>query len=328
MAIRPGRDVDNSIVDSPTQTMSKRQRRTADVRGNATTLYNPSTSKKTDSHTIQLLRGTAGSFAVNKRLARLLQQIFLPDAPILPHLESQNPALPFVVRAVSTTDELLTVARLRLSVYRVAAKGEEPPLESALDVEDFAANSQVLAAIDKETNEMIGTMRIAFSSRGPTTMEQLISLPEPWRHAPYAEARLLCVPKSENSRMVLLMLCKTFFKACRIEGVDNIIIGARRAMEPFYRILCFEDVSDPPMFFSPAANNMPHRILALRVSQLEQIWPQHDFTENLRRMFFVQQHEDIRLGRAAPLINPLSGMHPPSIAGKAIVVQPIARLAR
>ncbi len=256
-------------------------------------------------------------------LSRLLQQIFLPDGPIQPFLKSLNPVLPFAIRVVCSNDELIKVARLRLSVYRVDAD-----VENAIDVEDFSENSVVLAAFDKESEEVIGTMRVAFSSRGKTTMQNLAALPGLWGTLPYGEARLLCVPKSEHSRMVLLMLCKAFFQLCRTEGLDNIIIGSRRAMEPFYRILCFEDVATPPLYFSPPSNSMPHRILGLRVSQLEHIWSMHDNTGNLRHIFFAQKHADIELGGEDRVRNPLAVMKAPVIEGKTIELQSIASLVR
>ncbi len=232
------------------------------------------------------------------------------------------------MRIVQNNDDLLKVAQLRLAVYRLPSTGLTGNLERAIDADDYADNSVVLAAFDKITDDVIGTMRVSFSTRGKTTMQALADLPGFWGTMPYGEARMLCVPKSEHSRMVLLMLCKAFFQSCRIEGLENIIIGARRAMEPFYRILCFDDVRNPPLFFTPPTINAPHRILGLQVSKLESIWAQHETTEDLRHIFFTQRHADIDLGNSGPIVNPLSRSLPPTISGEVVKLQAIASLMR
>jgi len=252
----------------------------------------------------------------------------VPEAAIEPYLESLTPSLPFTIRPVRTHAELLDVARLRLEAYRISTIRSPEDLESAIDTEDYSENSVVLAAFEKATDKVIGTMRIGFSTRGKTTMKSLAKMPGHWGSRPYGEARMLCMLKSEHSRMVLLMLCKAFFGACRTEGLDNIIIGARRGMEPFYRILCFDDVRDPPLYFSPPSTDMPHRVLGLEVSRLEEIWGLHKSMSSLRRMFFDQTHSDIAMDDLPPVINPLAALSSPVILGRPVSLQAIASLVR
>ena len=186
---------------------------------------------------------------------RTLRNIFVPEGAIAPYLAEESPSLPFRISLVSDADTLLRIAQVRIESFRAGRHLTHEVASTAIDVEDYGENSLLFAAFDKSCDQILGTMRIAFSTRGATTMQRLAPLPGQWGKQPFGEARLLCVPKSPHSRMVLLMLCKAFFLASRIEDVDNFIIGARRSMEPFYRLLMFNDVSTPPLFFTPTSTN-------------------------------------------------------------------------
>ncbi|MGB7180694.1 MAG: hypothetical protein WBD51_02085 [Burkholderiaceae bacterium] len=260
-------------------------------------------------------------------MSRLRKQIFFPDAAFEPYLQTATPELPFVVRPVSDSDELLRIAEVRLAAYRIDLKNDLSVLSEAIDVEDYAENALVLAAFDKKSDDVLGTMRIAFSSRGPTTMQSVAGLPNEWNARDYGEARLLCVPKHEHSRMILLMLCKAFYLACRQQSIDHMLIGSRRAMEPFYEFLCFSDIADNPLFFTPPTHDMPHRIMSLRVDNLQHIWQNASERDLLSQMFFKQRHFDIQLGGAA-LQNPLSEMSAPKLAGETLRVSEMVVLVR
>lgn len=259
---------------------------------------------------------------------RTLRNIFVPQAAIAPYLEDDEPALPFRVALVSDPDVLLEIARVRIESFRTGRRLTHRVASAAIDIEDYSENALLFAAFEKATDRVIGTMRIAFSTRGTTTMQHLAPLPGHWGEQPFGEARLLCVPRSDHSRMVLLMLCKAFFLAARIEDVDNFIIGARRSMEPFYRLLMFRDVSDPPLFFTPPNLTRAHRVMGFNVRHAESIWAAGPDMAAMRRVFFEQKHHDIALPTDGRLVNPLAGLKPPVLDGLPVTPGKIVTLAR
>lgn len=263
-------------------------------------------------------------------MSRLGKKIFFPDEAFEPYLRSATPQLPFTVRPVTNSEELLRVAEVRLTAYRSNAANtgsDTRSLSDAIDIEDYAPNSVVLAAFDKGTDDILGTLRIAFSNRGATTMQSVAGLPDIWATRPYGEARLLCVPTHDQSRMILLMLCKAFYQACRKQEIDHMLIGSRRAMQPFYEFLCFSDIALEPVFFTPPNHDLQHRIMSLRIDDLEKTWQAAPGREVLKQIFFDQHHTDIALADADST-NPLHELPPPTFLGETLNVSDMVVLVR
>jgi len=241
-------------------------------------------------------------------------------------MDGREPQLPFVIRPVVNNEELLRVAELRLDAFRISLGDDPTKLGDAIDLEDYATNAAVLAAFDKVTGEIIGTMRLSFSSRGPTTMQSVTTFPNDWFVGTYAEARLLCVPKGRYNRIVMIMLCKAFYLACINEGIDSMLVGARRSMEPLYRFLRFDDVSNPPLKFVPPSHTMPHRVLSLPVNEVQSRWQQAGKRETLLHLFFEQYHADLRVSDLS--LNPLFGLSAPTVQGEVLEISQLVSLLR
>ena len=258
---------------------------------------------------------------------RILKNLFFPDDALAKYLSGTKPQLPFVVRPVSNNEELLRVAEVRLTAYRATPREDGSRIAEAIDQDDYAENALVLAAFAKETEDVLGTIRLAFSPRGPTAMNVVGGLPADWHKREFGEARLLCVPISEHNRVVTVMLCKAFYLACLQQDIATMLIGSRKAMEPFYRILGFDDISEPATFFRPPpSHTMAHRVMSLNIVGLQEHWLNMGDRDTLLRMFFDQEHADIQLGNS--YLNPLTGLDAPESEGKVLEVGARVQLVR
>ena len=68
--------------------------------------------------------------------------------------------------------------------------------------------------------------------------------------------------------------------------------------------------------------------MGFNVRNAETIWAKGPEMENMRRVFFEQQHADIDLSAEGPLLNPLAGLKAPLLNGAPVHPSKIVTLAR
>ncbi len=218
----------------------------------------------------------------------------------------------FEIRPATTRAELTDIATLRRSGYRL-------PGHAALPVEsiDFARHAVVLGAFDKQSNQVLGTMRVLLTGHGPSEVSEYINLPPIWQESSYVEARHLCVPRSEHALPVKILLCKALYLLAIEHDCFRAVIATRPALQGFYRLLHFDDLSTNPISFTPPSSRTEHRVMGLRLDTLKTEWRADAENDTLYRIFFEQQHADLRLPGNADVLNPLSNsrleaMFPPA----------------
>lgn len=209
---------------------------------------------------------------------------------IAPAEETQE-RLPFSLRVATCHEDLRKAVQIRHAAYArhvpdFAATLAQP---EATDLEPGVA---VLLAESRLDGTPLGTMRIQTNRYRPLSLEQSLELPDWLQDRPLAEATRLGITEERIGRVVKTALFKAFFQYCAQNGVDWMVIAGRSPIDRQYERLLFKDVY-PGRGFIPLrhAGGMPHRVMALRVSQVEPQWraashPLYDY-------FFRTRHVDI-----------------------------------
>lgn len=202
-------------------------------------------------------------------------------------------ALPFTIRVVSNIRDLEKAVRIRHAAYmrHVPSFARELTLPENADSEKGVV---VLLAESKLDGSPIGTMRIQTNAYKPLVLEQSVTLPESLGTKRLAEATRLGVTQERVGRMVTLALFKAFFLYCRQNRIDYMVIAARSPVDRQYDRLLFKDVY-PEAGYIPLqhAGQIPHRILALDVNHVEEIWT--EAKHPLHRYIFQTFHSDINV---------------------------------
>lgn len=199
--------------------------------------------------------------------------------------------LPFTIGRVRTPEELAQCTRLRKDRY-----GRHLPqfaLKLAFpEPEDSRNCSFIFLATSKADGSPVATSRLQTNIQAPLPLEQAILLPEYLRASRVAEATRFVVSGRAQARTVRNAVLKQLYLACVSLQVDWIVIGARPPLEKLYLGLMFQDIFPGASLVPlPYADNIPHRILALRIPELERRWrmanhPLYDF-------FFHTFHPDL-----------------------------------
>jgi hypothetical protein len=212
----------------------------------------------------------------------------------LPHEPAMSEQkLPFTVRLVRSEEDLWKAVRIRHEAYsrHLPSFAESLKFPESTDGEGDVI---VLLAESKLDGSPIGTMRLQTNREKPLPLEQSIELPEWLTKRRLGEATRLGVSGSSAGRLVTGALFKAGFQYCLQTGIEWIVVTARSPIDRQYDRLMFNDVY-PGMGYVPVkhVNNVPHRIMAIEISQLEPRWaaanhPMHKF-------FFRTFHEDLLL---------------------------------
>lgn len=160
---------------------------------------------------------------------------------------------------------------------RAAAYGHHlPELRQAFaqpDALDRHPATVVLLCRDKATGQATGTARIQSSHAGRLLIEHSLPLPPALATRPRAEITRLSVTAGADP-LTKIALMKASYLFCRAEGIDHLVIGARKpALIRTYQRLGFADVQGPDDWVPLAhANGLPHRVLAFDVAGAEAAW--------------------------------------------------------
>lgn len=199
--------------------------------------------------------------------------------------------LPFTIERVRTSEQLAQCTRLRKDRY-----GRHLPqfaLKLAFpESEDSRNRSSIFLATSKTDGSPLATSRLQTNFQAPLPLEQAIFLPEYLRVSKVAEATRFVVSGGPQARMVRSAVLKQIYLACASLQVEWIVIGARPPLEKLYLGLMFQDVfPDASLVPLPYADNIPHRVLALRIPEVEPSWRKANHP--LYEFFFRTFHPDL-----------------------------------
>jgi hypothetical protein len=199
--------------------------------------------------------------------------------------------LPFILRVVQNKEDLEKAVCIRHAAYARHVPEFAQTLLSPESV-DFDRGIAVLLAESKLNGMPLGTMRIQTNQYKPLSLCQSLTLPAWLQGQQLAEATRLGITEDRVGRVVKTALFKAYYLYCVEAGIDWMVIAGRAPIDRQYERLMFEDVY-PDAGFIPLkhAGNMPHRVMALRVADVEPKWKAAHHP--LYRYFFWTRHPDI-----------------------------------
>ena len=237
------------------------------------------------------------STSVNSPIQYIPTRESMPTTmPTMSTMDQAAPAmkeeyLPFTVRLVREHDSLQKAVQVRHSAYarHLPDFAETLIAPEAIDSEPGVV---ILLAESKIDGSPLGSMRIQTNEFKPLTLEKSIELPQHLRSRPLAEATRLGISQGTGGRLVKAALFKAFFQYCQQTGIEWMVITARAPIDRQYEQLMFEDVY-PDMGYVPLAHvgNLPHRIMALEVDEVENMWGAAN--HSLYSFFFQNHHIDL-----------------------------------
>ncbi|MCB1949964.1 MAG: hypothetical protein H6936_00115 [Burkholderiales bacterium] len=215
-------------------------------------------------------------------------------------LLSSEEGFPFHIVRVLNIEDLSLVTQLRQKSY-----GRHLPefgrYLASPEKEDDNQENIVLLITSKSDNMPLATIRIHTNGHKLLPLEHTIALPDSLRSSTLAEAVRFSVINGAEGRLPRDTLFKAFYLICSMLKIEWMIICARRPLQKLYYGLAFEDIfPDKESIPFPHIGNIPHRVLKLRVGDVEKIWNAMDHP--LYNFFFETQHpeldnllEDLRL---------------------------------
>lgn len=242
-------------------------------------------------------------------MSRLWKSVFLPfnEVQRVTGLNGEV-ALPFVVRAIQTIEELQAVARLRHTGYRLSGLRTEDTIDHAFDL---APNTVIFGAFDKTDQSLIGTIRVVIGSRGPVEVSSYCAVPTAIYEAPQAEARWFCVPRGSHNALVKLLLCKALYQLAVETDCASIVVAAKRSMQGLYRLMQFDDIAQSPVVFQPDGHRHAHTVLGISVPRVREQWREDPDLAQMFKVFFEQTHPDLQIpADSQRVLNPLSELQP------------------
>ena len=222
---------------------------------------------------------------------------FAIEPQAITHSYKTTERLPFRVKIVTNDEDLWKAVRLRQSAYarhvpEFARQLEEP------EVADREAGSVVLLAESKLDGSSLGTMRIQTNRYGPLELEESGELPAWLQDCSLAEATRLGVGEGSIGRVVTTALFKAYYLYCLDQGIDWMVITARKPLDRQYDMLMFQDVFEAGSLFPMHhVGDIPHRVMAFDVAAARRRWteskhPLLGFMCDIHHADIDVQHDD------------------------------------
>lgn len=199
--------------------------------------------------------------------------------------------LPFTIRLVQNQEDLQKAILIRHAAYGRHLPEFAETLKSP-EASDRQDGVVILLAEAKLDRSPIGTMRIQTNLAQPLALEQSIELPDWMAGRSLAEATRLGITEERIGRVAKTALFKAYYQYCAQNSIDWMVIAGRSPIDRQYDRLLFEDVY-PGMGYVALrhAGNMPHRVMALKVSEVKSKWAAA--SHPLFNYFFRTFHPDI-----------------------------------
>jgi hypothetical protein len=205
-------------------------------------------------------------------------------------IRRKEEALPFTISVVREEVRLEKAVSIRYAAYArhvpaFAAKLTEP------EPNDRDAGSILLLAESKLDGTPVGTMRIQTNRYKPLAIEGSVKLPENFHGATLSEATRLGIGEGRIGNVAKIALFKAYYLCCIATGIDWMVIAARPPLDRQYEALLFDDLFPGEMKEMRHGNNIPHRVLTLKVGRVEPTW--RETGHKLYDYFFRTNHPDI-----------------------------------
>jgi GNAT superfamily N-acetyltransferase len=205
--------------------------------------------------------------------------------------------LPFTIRRVQDTDDLLKAVRIRHAAYARHVPDFARTLALPEDC-DFGDDSVVLLAESRLDGTPLGTARLQTNLQHSLHVEDSIELPTWLQGRRLAEVSRLGVDSGRIGRLVKTALLKACVQYCRQNGIEWALATGRAPIDRQYEQLMFVDVFEDGEYVPLRhVGNIPHRVMAFDIETIEARWTaaQHPLLD-----FFCHiRHPDIDMSAKA-----------------------------
>jgi hypothetical protein len=118
--------------------------------------------------------------------------------------------------------------------------------EQISDAFDFAANTVLLLAEDKQRN-VVGTMRVLDRRYGPIELDTFLDVDSlvSGDEMPCVEVSRFWIPKHLKSKLIKFLFWKAVLQYCLANQIRTILISIRPSTARFYQRLLFFENADP-----------------------------------------------------------------------------------
>jgi len=192
--------------------------------------------------------------------------------------------LPITVKIVRTPEQLQRVCELRSIAYgaRSPELGEKFSMPEAADHD---AGNVVFIAEDKETGEVVGSVRLHTNLFKPVPLETVTDIPAHMHGQLFAEPCRLCTRKTYANPLVSMTLFKAIYLYCYANQVQYLLCAAREPLNQIYKSMGFSPLNgghDEEWIPLQYAGNLLHSLLVMDVLMAEAFWrenkhPCYDF---------------------------------------------------
>jgi hypothetical protein len=195
---------------------------------------------------------------------------FLNQEKFQTNIHKKTELWPFVVKIVTTEQDLAKAVKLRHDAY---AKHAPDMAAKFVDPEEADSRDIVLLVESKFDGSALGTMRIYTNDASPLPIEEVIDIPAAMRGSRLAGASRLAVKGAGGGFMVKDALFKAFYLICQQLEVDYMVISARKPLDRMYEKLDFSDIGEKGALIElPYAANIPHRVMTAEVKTFYSRW--------------------------------------------------------
>jgi hypothetical protein len=201
-------------------------------------------------------------------------------------------ALPFRIRLVLSTQDLLRAVEIRSSAYsrHVPVVGEALRVAEA---DDYRSDVLSIFAERKADGRALGSVRLQSNLSRPLRIEGETLLPPKFQRRRLVEFMRLGVENGLAGRMVSSALVKAGFEICHACGFDFILAAGRRSVASIYRSMAFDDVLEGGTVPLSYANHLPHGIFSIPVDEVDRRLPPRN--PGLYRFMARTHHPDITI---------------------------------
>lgn len=179
--------------------------------------------------------------------------------------------LPFRVRLVESTQDLLAAVEVRSSAYA----RHVPAVGIALlepEPDDYRKDVLLLLAERKLDRQPIGSIRLQPNFSRPLRVEGEVTLPDRVRGRRLVEGMRLGVRNGLSGRLVMWALVKASYELCHASEIDFVVVAGRKSVSAIYRSMYFDDVLDGRTIPLSYAERLPHSVFAMPIKDADRRW--------------------------------------------------------
>lgn len=203
--------------------------------------------------------------------------------------------LPFEIRLLRTPEMLKEIVDSRFEAYQSHHPENIKKIlgVNKYDGKDTQRNTVLLYALEKETNAILGSMRIYTNSNRPFQVEQEYTLPQPFIGQHLASFGRLAIGRGPNAKQIKYALLKSAFLYCGAFQLQHWLLATVSPLDRLYRRIGFSPVFPESTKVSLHEANLKLDLLGVTQAQFSSYIQIN--VPDLFEFIFERYHPDIKL---------------------------------